>query len=89
MHDTPTPMPKSYLCVAPGAFLYQAPRHRTTHREALKDTADEVTEAEGHQLLVGECGCEQETCQRCLITVSLCLGHAPPTRIFTQKPPKI
>ena len=50
---TPKPTPAAHLCVAPGALLYQAPRHRAAHREALKDAPDEVTEAKCHQLLMG------------------------------------
>lgn len=51
--STPMPTPKTHLRVAPGALLYQAPRHRATHGEALEDASNEVTEAQGHQLLTG------------------------------------
>lgn len=44
----------AHLCVAPSALLYQAPRHRTAHREAPEDAPDEVTEAESYQLLSGQ-----------------------------------
>lgn len=46
------PTPAAHLCVAPGALLYQAPRHGAAHREALEEAPDEVTETKGHQLLL-------------------------------------
>lgn len=50
---TAPPTPAAHLCVAPCALLYQAPRHGAAHGEALEDAPDEVTQAEGHQLLEG------------------------------------
>lgn len=46
--------PEAHLRVAPGALLYQAPRHGAAHRETLEEAANEITEAKGHQLLWGE-----------------------------------
>lgn len=45
--------PEAYLRVASCALLYQAPRHGAAHGEALEEASDEVTEAEGNQLLLG------------------------------------
>ena len=43
-----------YLCFPSSALLYQAPRHGAGDGEGLEERADEVTQAEGDQLLKAE-----------------------------------
>lgn len=40
-----------YLCLAPGAFLYEAAGQRGSHRVALEEAADSVAETQSNQLL--------------------------------------
>ena len=40
-----------YLCLAPGAFLYEAAGQRGSHRVALEEATDSVAETQSNQLL--------------------------------------
>lgn len=68
---TSMPVPAAHLCVAPSGLLYQAPGHGAAHREALEEASDEVTEAEGHQLLWGS----MDTGTSCHPTMPRQVGH--------------
>lgn len=43
-----------YLGFSPSALLHQAPRHGASDGEGLEERADEVTQAEGDELLTAQ-----------------------------------